>query len=492
MTREQFDLVLPTNDPTVIPLQLARDDLEPLGQVYLLNDLAFDTTFDKAKTRSLALANGVHVAPGDVVGSIEEAAAALDGRPYPVVIRPQFSFNRDDLDNRNSVTRAFGEEEARRAIAESLKRGLVLVEENVSGTGCGIEVLAASGEILLSQQHERVHEPLHGGQSSYRRTVPLDARLMEPVARLVRELDYTGVAMFEFKADPASGAWVLIEINGRFWGSLPLSLAAGIDFPYALWQLLVDGRMDFSNCYRTGVYCRNVKRDLKWLWLNARADRSDPLLATLPLSRVAAEMTHAVQRREHTDTFTVDDPRPGVAEFGQLSRQLMDVLRGRISEVSALRRRQNERARRALANANTILFVGGGNMCRSPFAEHFARRALASSVNTLSAGISQSYGARSPAIAREIALEFGVDLDEHRSREVTADLVEGADVIFAFDEGGRRELRRRYRHARAKVHLIGALGRGSLSVGDPLNRPADEFRQAYRQIAASLSEGRRR
>jgi protein-tyrosine-phosphatase len=296
--------------------------------------------------------------------------------------------------------------------------------------------------------------------------------------------------MFEFKVDPLLGSWALIEINGRFWGSLPLSIAAGIDFPYALWQLLVEGRKEFRNQYRTDIYCRNVKRDLKWMWLNLRADRTDPDLATVPLPRVAAEITHVVRLREHTDTVTIDDPRPGLAEVDQLSRQLMDVLRGWVMASAPLRRRQRRRARRALAHANTILFVSAANICRGPFAEHLARRTLPPSVKALSAGTSESHGRRSPAVAREVAREFGVDLDNHRSREVTADLVERADVIFAFDEHDRREMRRRFSQARGEVHLIGALGSGALIVDDPINRRADDFRHVYREIAASLAEGR--
>jgi protein-tyrosine phosphatase len=207
---------------------------------------------------------------------------------------------------------------------------------------------------------------------------------------------------------------------------------------------------------------------------------------------VATEITHAVRLREHTDTITIDDPRPGMAEFGQLGRQLVDFLQGWIVERKPLRRRQQQRARRALADANTILFVSAQNICRGPFAERLAGRALFPSVKTESAGTSEIRGRSSPAVAREIAREFGVDLDDHRSREVTADLVEGAGVIFVFDERDRRELSRRYRQARRKVHLIGALGSGSLMVGNPINRHEDDFRRVYRQIAASLTEGSRR
>ena len=50
-------------------------------------------------------------------------------------------------------------------------------------------------------------------------------------------MDYTGVAMLEFRKNFDKNESVLIEINGRFWGSLPLAVAAGADFPYYLYQL---------------------------------------------------------------------------------------------------------------------------------------------------------------------------------------------------------------------------------------------------------------
>jgi protein-tyrosine-phosphatase/predicted ATP-grasp superfamily ATP-dependent carboligase len=486
MERERFDLVLPTNDPTLIPLQIARAQLEPRGRIYLLSDRAFEITFDKVKTRDLALDHGVPIAPGQVVTEPAEIDAALEGRRYPLVIKPQASFNPWELDHRNWVTRVYRESDARAAAAGLLDRGQVLIEENVAGVGWGVEVLARGGEILLSQQHQRLHEPLHGGGSSYRRTVPRNPEFMQAVTRLVHALDYTGVAMFEFKGDPSTGRWVLIEINGRFWGSLPLALAAGLDFPYALWELLVHGRTCFSDGYRLDVYARNFKRDLKWLWLNLRADRTDPVLATVPLPRVAAELTHVARRREHSDQFVRDDPRPGLAELRQLGGAVLDVVQEQVAERTPAHHRHRRAARRALAEARTVLFVCYGNICRSPFAAGVARSALPGSVRVASAGTSADAGRRSPSVARAVAHEFGVDLENHRSLSVNRELIEQADAIFVFDQRNRSALRRRFPEANGKVHFLGALGPGPLAIGDPIGGDHDRFRRTYSTIAAAL------
>ena len=46
--------------------------------------------------------------------------------------------------------------------------------------------------------------------------------------------------MMEYKQDRRTGTPLLMEVNGRFWGSLQLAIDAGVDFPYlcaASWPL---------------------------------------------------------------------------------------------------------------------------------------------------------------------------------------------------------------------------------------------------------------
>ena len=76
-----------------------------------------------------------------------------------------------------------------------------------------------SGEVLLAFQHVRLHEPPRGGGSSYRMSTALTPELLDASVRLLKSVDYTGVAMVEFKVDPKTGRWALMEVNGRFWGS---------------------------------------------------------------------------------------------------------------------------------------------------------------------------------------------------------------------------------------------------------------------------------
>jgi hypothetical protein len=79
-----------------------------------------------------------------------------------------------------------------------------------------------------------LEKPPSGGVSVLCESVPLDEEMVEAAKKLLSVVEWTGVAMVEFKRDHRDGKAKLMEINGRFWGSLQLAIEAGIDFPYLL------------------------------------------------------------------------------------------------------------------------------------------------------------------------------------------------------------------------------------------------------------------
>jgi predicted ATP-grasp superfamily ATP-dependent carboligase len=63
------------------------------------------------------------------------------------------------------------------------------------------------------------------------------------------ELQWHGQAMVEFKQERSSGAFKLIEINPKFWGSLELSLSAGMNFPEHLCTMARGKELTYSDTY---------------------------------------------------------------------------------------------------------------------------------------------------------------------------------------------------------------------------------------------------
>jgi len=121
-----------------------------------------------------------------------------------------------------------------------------LAQEYLPGQGCGFFALYLGGESAGTYSHRRIREfPPSGGKSACAESITDDS-LSEYGTRILDALGWNGPVMVEFKRD-ADGTPNLIEINPKFWGSLDLAIASGLDFPGAMLRYLRDGtRPDFS------------------------------------------------------------------------------------------------------------------------------------------------------------------------------------------------------------------------------------------------------
>ncbi|HEX9400833.1 MAG TPA: hypothetical protein VF912_12050 [Anaeromyxobacter sp.] len=145
-----------------------------------------------------------------------------------------------------------------------------VVQGYVPGQGAGAFFLCARGEVLAELMHRRVHEvPYTGGVSSLRETWH-HVGIRDDALEKLRAARWEGVAMMEYRWDPATDRFAFIEMNARFWGSLHLAIYAGIDFPRLLldaWQgLPVTPRQP-----RLGVRCRHFPDEIRHVWSKFRS-----------------------------------------------------------------------------------------------------------------------------------------------------------------------------------------------------------------------------
>lgn len=327
LDEERYDLVLPATEHTIDACRRQRAELERRAPIYLQPEATFEIVADKERTGELARRLGIPHPATTVIHGTEPSAAELGQVRLPVIVKPCRSVGRGV--DKDYVRRASDLAELRDCVSEQLRvRQRVLVQEVVPGIGVGIELLARRGEILFAFQHARIHET-SGYGSTYRESVALDDHLLEASTKLMHALGYTGVAMVEFRVDPRTGDWFLLEINGRFWGSLPLAVAAGADFPYYLYQLLVEDRRVFPPGYEVGLRCRNMEGDLRWFWANIgrRPDRGSAGWAVNRPSgwQLARDLARAAVFRDRIDSYAADDPRPAWFELRRLIRKTLQL-----------------------------------------------------------------------------------------------------------------------------------------------------------------------
>jgi protein-tyrosine-phosphatase len=161
--------------------------------------------------------------------------------------------------------------------------------------------------------------------------------------------------------------------------------------------------------------------------------------------------------------------------------------RAAVLALPPVRRALATRARGAFRSARNILFVCKGNVCRSPFAEGYARTVMNHGVVLRSAGYQPRPARGCPAVGVEVARALGVELGGHRSAELDAAMIRDADAIFVFDDESRRRLARAYPDAREKTFPLGWLTtEGPLEIRDPYGGATDDFARTYDMIRRAL------
>lgn len=161
--------------------------------------------------------------------------------------------------------------------------GPALVQERVppEGDALGVSFLFdREGRPVAHFCHKRLRQfPNKGGPSTDRVGVE-DEALADMSLRLLRALNWTGVAMVEWKAAPDGSGPKLLEINPRFWGSLELAVRSGVDFP-VLYARLAAGEVPGPVKPVAGVRCRWLIPGDILRWLTAGPGERESLGAFL-------------------------------------------------------------------------------------------------------------------------------------------------------------------------------------------------------------------
>ena len=489
LTNHSFDLMIPVTDRSIVPILTIRNALEALSPIAIAPNPVMEQVVSKCRMHSLAREAGLDVPESWIV----KAPAALDTidprNGFPLVVKAERSLAWLDGYGQALETRYVADRATLKDIgARYALYGDVLVQSRVMGHGVGLGLLARDGLLLNCFQYRRLHElPLTGGGSAYRVSETLDPVLEGQATELVRQLGWHGAMMLEFKYDPRAKMYWFIEANGRFWGGLPLALAAGVDFPRHLMSLYQNQPVSQS-AYSAGVRGRNLERDIDWT-------RSAVRHADIPMTRIVSDALKLVLPREHIDSFTVDDPRPLVSEVQRIGCRLISAARRRkrlfASNTRAIELRNNpQQIRSCLQQARRLVLVCSGNIMRSAFAEAYLAKLFSSQHGgpaIISAGLDAQPGRPADPIAGNIAQNHSLSLEDHRARALaTLELTEN-DVIFVMERTQVAEATRRYPAHASRIYLLTALSPSlPIDIVDPNGEGPATCQAIFHQIIDAL------
>lgn len=327
--KEHFDLLIPITDFSLIPILERKEEFEDYVPVAAPSYDVAMKTFDKAKTLQIAKNLNIPFPQTVLVRNFADVQEISKTLRYPVVIKPRMKVfwrrNTAELmkvtpanyaNNRDDVLEKY------RKLAGKYKFGVpdnfFLIQEQVLGTGFGVELLMSDSKNKAVFMHERLREyPTTGGASTLRVSSHNDTMLCYAV-KLLRAMNWEGAAMVEFKYDAETQTVNLMEVNGRLWGSLSLAIAAGVDFPNLLYKFYTQQEFKLPS-YRVGVKRRwLVPGDLLWLYSSLCQKKK----AYQAVKKFFAAATVP------DDILSFVDPNPAVGSFLTSISAFWDVVDG--------------------------------------------------------------------------------------------------------------------------------------------------------------------
>jgi predicted ATP-grasp superfamily ATP-dependent carboligase len=248
---------------------------------------------DKRSLPGLGAAAGLQVPATVMQVAAGELADAVPG--MPVVVKPAGS------GGALTMTLIIEARDELEALVEQLPATEPLfIQERVSGPLAAVALVVDRDGTTRArfQQVASRTWPLAAGVSTRAQSVAPDEELVEACARLLSVAGYWGLAHLQFVS--TSRGLALVDVNPRFYGSLPLALAAGVNLP-ATWHAIAAGDDPGQpSPYRTGLTYRWLEGDLLAFAKEGRTEALRPA------------------RRPHiAAAWARDDPLPGFLLAGE-------------------------------------------------------------------------------------------------------------------------------------------------------------------------------
>lgn len=327
LKRHKYDMILPMTDISMYLAVNEYDNLSRFTRMPIGGKEAYLKAIDKGETIKLAQDLDIPVPKTFFISQISELAGIKAELNYPVVIKPrQSKYLTTDGWISAGVDYAFSYDELIKKMERFKKLpALPLIQERLSGPGIGAFLLFNHGMEKAIFFHRRIREkPPSGGVSVLRESIIPEPSIKEYSIRLMKALNWHGVAMVEFKVDDRDNTPRIIEINARFWGSLQLAIDSGIDFPFMLYKMITTGDVAPAFDYKIGIKSRWFLGDLDHLLI--RLLKSNVKL-NLPLGypgRIATltAFLRFYRSKMKYEVLRLNDFGPFLMEFKEWLRQL--------------------------------------------------------------------------------------------------------------------------------------------------------------------------
>ena len=320
LKNRKYDLLIPVTDASLTLISENYNKLCKYAKISIPTNSVVKRILNKEEVLKKAKSLGIPVPKTFFIKNLKELKDFSEKTNYPLVIKPKFSrfWFKGELTKGEVDFIGNSKELISKYKKIDKKSPRPLVQEMLKGEERGVFVFIHQGETKAIFAHKRLKSlNKNGGVSVIRESIALDSELKDNSIKLLKALNWEGVAMVEFKKDLKDNKFKLMEINPRFWGSLQLAIESGVDFPYLYYQAAIGKEANPVLKYKTGIKCR-------WLY----GDFSRLLNILRKPNKISNKMKEALQffnfLNYRYDDFRLDDP---LIIFNEFYHLFIEVIR---------------------------------------------------------------------------------------------------------------------------------------------------------------------
>jgi len=218
---------------------------------------------------------------------------------FPVLIKPRQGGGGWGMRQMDSA------DELRKCISDGPPEGQpwdrFIVQERIEGHTICVAMVFCRGQLRGKVAYQQIREyPAFNGQATCRISIS-NKTAEDNFQKLLEHLKWHGVCQADFVVDRSTQIPYLIDINPRFWGSLTQAIASGVDFPYLIYQIALNGDVRPVKDFRKDVVTRWLGGELRGFFQHySSAKRKLPFLREFFLSNST----------KLYDDFSLRDPVP--------------------------------------------------------------------------------------------------------------------------------------------------------------------------------------
>ncbi len=312
-----YDVIMPVSDDTALLLSKYKDVFSQITTVPVTDFATFLKARNKSELIKIAIKNEIPC-PVTYFPEEQELVTIKKIVTYPAVIRACYS------NGSRGIVKVNNQDELEKSF-DQMKQAYndIFIQEFVPNDGNRYDLSCLRGihneEISFNVIHGLRFFPDKVGPQSYAITVEYP-EIVSYGKKLITALNWFGVANVEFVIDKRDGMPKLMEVNPRFWNGVKLDIAAGIDFPYLLYQIAKGKDIVANNHSKIGT---------KWRWLFP----ADILwfLTAKKTRREVFKFLHFFENDLHYATFSHRDAGPLIGVCAQslryaFSREKRDLM----------------------------------------------------------------------------------------------------------------------------------------------------------------------